>query len=446
MTPRIPRTLRSRLTILGVGAVAVWVVALTAAFNVVLARQLDAQASSVLRTRAEAVAATIAVENGQVVLREPAADDALDEGVWIYAGTRLLEQPPHAPQTLDRLAARLAGAGPRFLERDGLRGARLYALPVRVDGRPVATVVVSTSLTPYVRAERVALLASLALGALFVLGIWPAVRFTVGRALAPVHAMTRQAADWSEHDLGRRFGVAARPQELDDLAHTLDSVLDRLAAVVRHEQQLSGELSHELRTPLARIAAETDLLLSRERSPAEQRAAYASIADSTEHLRSILETLLTAARAAVAAAPGRCDVAVVVAGALARLSDASCAVRSDIPPSTVAGVDAAVLDRLLAPLLDNAIRYADSCVTVRARTAEGSVLLEVADDGPGIPAQARTSVFLPGTRGNPEDGHDGAGLGLALARRLTVAADGEIEAAADVSSGGAVLRVRLPAG
>ncbi len=445
MRPRVPRTLRSQLTILGVGAVAVWVVVLTAGFNVVLARQLDRQASGVLRARAQAAAATVVVERGRVVLREPAVDDALDQGVWIYAGTRLLERPTHAPSNLERLADGMAGTGPAFLERDGLHGARLYAQPITAGGRQVATVVVSTSLTPYVRAERVALLASLALGTLFVLGIWPAVRFAVGRALVPVHAMTRQAADWSEHDLSRRFGVATRPQELDDLAQTLDSVLDRLAAVVRHEQQLSGELSHELRTPLARIAAETDLLLRRERTPAEQRTAYASIAASTEHLRGILETLLTTARAGLGAAPGRCDVGAVVDGALARLAGARCRLVSTVPSGTAAGVDAAVLDRLLAPLLDNAVRYARSDVTVRARTTEGAVWLEVVDDGPGIASDRRDAVFAPGVRGNPDDGHDGAGLGLALARRLTAAADGVIEADANPAGEGAVMRVRLPA-
>lgn len=443
----LPRTLRSRLTVWGVAVVAVWVVGLTVGFNWVLARQLDNQVDDVLRTRAQAVSATVVVDDrGAVSLREPGDDAALDQGVWIYAGVRVLERPPRAPASVERLAEGLAGSGFRFVEKDGLRGARLYSYPVRRGGRQVATVVVSASLTPYVNAERVALLASAGLGVLFLLGIWPAVRLTVGRALAPVGAMTRQAADWSEHDLSRRFGAASRPEELETLAGTLDGVLDRLAAVVRHEQQLSGELSHELRTPLARIAAETDWLRARPRSAGELRSSHEAIADSARHLQEILETLLVTARAGLGAAPGSCEVGVVVASALDRHRDGSRHLQAQVQPGTVAGVDAAVLDRILGPVLENAVRYARSTVSVTAATRDAGVDIEVRDDGPGIREEDRDLVFVPGVRADPEDGHDGAGLGLALSRRLAAAVEGSVEVAPGSDRGGARVRVHLPAG
>lgn len=442
---RLPRTLRSRLTVWGVAVVAVWVVALTVGFNWLLSHQLDNQVDDLLRTRAQAVSATVDVDaGGRVSLREVVDDAALDEGVWIYAGTRAIERPPRAPASIERLAEGLVG-GSGFVEKEGLRGFRLLAYPVRYDGRQVSTVVVSESLTPYVNAERVALLASLGLGALFVLGIWPAVRLTVGRALAPVGAMTRQAADWSEHDLSRRFGAATRPEELATLAATLDSVLDRLAAVVRHEQQLSGELSHELRTPLARISAETDWLLARPRSAAELRTSHEAIADGTRHLLEILETLLATARAGLGAAPGSCEVAAVVDSALARHRDSGHRLEAAIEPGTVAGVDAAVLDRILGPVLENAVRYARSTVTVAGATRDGSVRLEVRDDGPGIRDGDRELVFVPGSRADPDDGHDGAGLGLALSRRLAAAVEGTVEVGPAGRPTGASIRVQVPA-
>ena len=79
--------------------------------------------------------------------------------------------------------------------------------------------------------------------------------------------MTRQAADWSEHDLDRRFALGPPHDELTELAATLDGLLDRLAASLRHERRFSAELSHELRTPLARVIAEAELALRREREP-----------------------------------------------------------------------------------------------------------------------------------------------------------------------------------
>jgi signal transduction histidine kinase len=92
--------------------------------------------------------------------------------------------------------------------------------------------------------------------------------------------MSAQASRWSERGAAERFGPASRPAELASLAASLDELLDRLAAVLRHEQQQSAELSHELRTPLARITAETDWLTARPRTPAQQRASHEAIATS----------------------------------------------------------------------------------------------------------------------------------------------------------------------
>ena len=83
---------------------------------------------------------------------------------------------------------------------------------------------------------------------------------------APGVRMTRQAAEWSEHDLDHRFALGAPHDELTELASTLDRLLDRLAASLRHERRFSAELSHELRTPLARVLAEAELALRRDAS------------------------------------------------------------------------------------------------------------------------------------------------------------------------------------
>ena len=73
--------------------------------------------------------------------------------------------------------------------------------------------------------------------------------------------MTRQAAEWSEHDLERRFSQGPPRDEFTTLAATLDGLLDRVAASLRHEQMLTAELSHELRTPLTAISAEAQYAL-----------------------------------------------------------------------------------------------------------------------------------------------------------------------------------------
>src|SRR5207244_1729862 len=76
-----------------------------------------------------------------------------------------------------------------------------------------------------------------------------AARWLLAASLRPVVRMTRQAADWSEHDLDHRFALGTPHDELTELAATLDGLLDRLAASLRHQRRFSAELPHELRAP-----------------------------------------------------------------------------------------------------------------------------------------------------------------------------------------------------
>ena len=273
---------------------------------------------------------------------------------------------------------------------------------------------------------------------------------TVGRALDPVREMTASAAEWSESDPDRRFGATPRPDELGDLARTFDALLGRVAASLRHEQRLSAELSHELRTPLARIVAEVELLQRRERSPEDRNEAYAVVARSAEQMSGILETLMAAARAEASPTTGRSEVGHVLdrvaegwAPALAKRHVALEVQRPTAP--MMAGVDAEVVERIVAPLIDNALRYARSRVILSASDAEGAIVLSVTDDGPGVAPDARERVFEPGARAPEVNGHRGAGLGLPLARRLAKAIGGDVSLGPTASDAGAEFRVRLPA-
>jgi signal transduction histidine kinase len=217
------------------------------------------------------------------------------------------------------------------------------------------------------------------------------------------------------------------------------------AELVRHEQRFSEELSHELRTPLARIQAEMDLLTSRPWNAAELRSAHLAIDRSTRAMRSILDTMMSAARSAHSTAVGRArldDVLPLLADAAGHGSGTPIVVHC--PVGLVVGVDADVLVRALSPVVDNALRFARSEVVVRAQREEGQIVVTVEDDGPGMTGEVAARAFEPGFRGTPEDGHAGAGLGLALVRRLVVAAGGTARATA--SPGGGRVTVTLPPG
>jgi signal transduction histidine kinase len=319
---------------------------------------------------------------------------------------------------------------------------RLFAQPIRGAGTQLGTVVTATSLEPYRRTSRAALRASVVLALLVILGAYLVTRRVVERALDPVTEMTEQAAQWSAHDVGQRFGDAPRPKELRDLAAGLDALLDRIGAVLRHEKQLAAELSHELRTPLSVVAAETELLQEGPRSDEERSRAYEVIAETTDRMGRLLDTLLVQAAQDVTDAPGRCAVEPVVRAALAA-TGTDLATSLVLTPGLEAGTSAEVLERVLAPLLGNAVRYATGRITVEGGRGAHGVRLVVSDDGPGVPPAFRDRVFEPGQRADTDDGHPGAGLGLALARRLVRSSGGDI--VLEDTEHGAAFAVLLPA-
>ena len=444
-----PPTLRGRLALAALVTAAVWVGLLATGFNVLLSGQLHAHADDILRTRAVAAAGLVGTgPGGKLVLREPPNDEALDANIWVYQGRRAVERPrgPAAVQReADRLAARPGGG---FAQSEGRPVSWLYALPVRSGHRQIAVVVSAVDVGPYDQATAVALWASGALVVLLLGGVYVVTRVVVARALRPVDQMTHRAAHWSAHDVEHRFGTAVRPAELDALAATLDALLARQSAALRHEQQLSAELSHELRNPLAAIVAETELLARGVRSEAEVRRAHGAIGAAADRMTRIVETLLSDARARTRESPGRCAVYPVIDAAVRGLArpEAGPAVVVVPPPMVppIAGLGADVVERILAPVLDNAVRYAATEVRISADRRDGTVEVVVRDDGPGVPAGWEETVFEPGRRADPGDGHTGAGLGLALALRLARAGGGDLRV--EPTARGAAFVLSLPPG
>jgi signal transduction histidine kinase len=258
--------------------------------------------------------------------------------------------------------------------------------------------------------------------------------------------MTRAAADWSAHDQQRRFGPGPRPDELGELASTFDELLDRLAASLRHEQRLSAELSHELRTPLARIAAQAELLSHRAQSPEELEEGLRAIGLNAEEMAAILDTLMKAARAELGLDRGRAELAAVLERLATRWQPAlaahGIALEVECPSGLHVGVDADVAERILTPLLQNAERHAVARVSLSAQRSGSAIVLHLGDDGPGIAEELRDAVFEPGRTAT---NGDGAGLGLALARRLARATGGDVDVVGGAGETGVRLRVRFPA-
>jgi len=442
--------LRRRLTLLVGGVALIAVAALTVGVNLALRSTLDGDASQLLRARAQAAGETIEVKGDRLHVDSGTEEPTPDAQVWIFADGQMLEQPVTATTVETDLATQLARSGGAELEDDG-SDLRLGALPIRPqDGSEIGTLVTSISLEPYERTEQRALLISIVFGLLVVTGMSAATWIVVGRALQPVARMTTDVADWSAHDLDRRFRVGEPSDELTALAATFDDLLDRIAAVLRHEKRFSAEISHELRTPLAAVAAEAELALRRERTAPEYRDALTQISRKARELTEILEMLLLTAREDAAPQTARTDLREPIVAAVAAVEDLArrcgVAVAIHVPDhSIVSAVESPTLRRLLGPVLENACAYGSSQVTVGLEAEDGHAVVTVADDGPGLAPEEAEMVFEPGARGGADRNQsapEGTGLGLSLARRLARALDGDFVSVA--ASTGARFEIRLP--
>jgi signal transduction histidine kinase len=441
------RNIRSRLLLIVVLALAAGLALATLGFNEALSRSTARDANTLLRTRAETQLGLLQLDRTGIHLT-PRRDDALvDSLVWVFDRTGKELEAPRARRTTDLAARSLAGSQAHFMNVPG-RDTRLYAQPVTRDGQRLGTLVTAMSLAPYEQTQRTALEASVIFAVFLLVIVAVAVFLLLRAAFRPVSAMVEQAASWSEHDLDRRFGPSDSEDELAALAATLDSLLERIAASLRHERRLSAEISHELRTPLARAISTAEIALRRPRSHSEYREALESVLRAAKDVSATVETLLKAAREETAVR-GIADADRVLRAAadgcagIAHERNVSLDVARAERPLRV-GVAADVAQRIVQPIVENACRYAATSVTAAIRRDGAQCVIEVANDGAGVESDERERIFEPGVRGSSglASGH-GAGLGLALARRLARAASGDVELAA--SNGQTAFLVRLPA-
>ena len=438
MTGRLRPGLRGRLMLAVLGGVGAALVVLTVGFNYALSRRLDHDALDALRSHAAAQLAALRVEDGRLTVPESPDAAALESRTWVFAGRKALESPRTDPRN-DRAAARIA-AGPRRTADVPDTETRLYVVPVVRERRRLGAVVSGISLDPYERTRNTALIASLVFAALVLAVVGIASRWLLAGALRPVARMTAQAGEWSDTRADRRFALGEPHDELTQLAATLDRLLDRLDAVLRREQRLTAELSHELRTPLASIAAEAQLALRRERSGEQYRSGFEAVLAATTRMQRTLDALLAAARAELGTQEASSDArecAVAAAGDCARLAEER-GIELELPPPSAplrVAADPDLVERALAPLVENACRYGRRTVRLTLARNGRQVSLTVDDDGPGVAREERERIFEPGSRGAAGEGDSGAGLGLALSRRLARAAGGDVRAEAGEGGG-----------
>jgi two-component system, OmpR family, sensor kinase len=325
-------------------------------------------------------------------------------------------------------------------------GSRLLTTPVttRTHGRVVLIVGAtlderSTALSNL--AVLLALVAPLALIIASVAGYGLA-----SAALRPVELMRRRAAAVSASEPGRRLPLPAADDEIRRLGATLNAMLERLEESFAREQTFVANASHELRTPLATLKTEVELALRRERPADELRQALVSVNDEVDRLSALADDLLVLARSGEAGLPIR-RVEINAIDLLGRVRDRFDPQHTTISVSdpddvTLVG-DPERLEQALGDLVDNALRYGGSKVTMRALAHEQQVELHVEDAGPGFPPGFEEEAFERFTRASPGRAGRGAGLGLSIVRTIAQAHGGDAHAA-NRPAGGADVWIVIP--
>lgn len=356
------------------------------------------------------------------------------------------------------LTTTAAGAGAHTRAHGGVRtGARRGVRHVRRDLRPLdpvrsikaklgllvsASVVASTVFTWY---------------ALFVLGL--PVRYTLPVVVAVCLMITQVLAHGMTSPLRQmtaavREMAAGRPvppvratsrDEVGELARAFTAMAGDLLTADQQRKDLMANVGHELRTPVAAVRAQLENLVDGVREADGE--AMAELLDQVERLGELVDDLLDLAKAEAGVAPlsrRRLEVEPLARDVVGQVG----AVRTgrvlvvDIPPGLRAYADPARLRQVLLNLVDNATRHTPcgGRVDVVARTRDGNLILEVTDDGPGIPRDQWDAVFERFRRGPGTDG--GTGLGLAIARWAVALHNGRI--AVVPAPRGCRIRVVLP--
>jgi two-component system, OmpR family, sensor kinase len=358
--------------------------------------------------------------------------------------------PPKLPATITGLRQ----VGPdlvRYFTVPATSGSGRYRVRASLDNGSTNTLIIATSLAgvdgTLHRLLLIELFVSLAvLGAIVVLGLW-----IVRLGLRPLEAIGKTADQIAGGDLSHRVERAEPRTEVGRLGLVLNSMLDRIEASDRRLRRFVADASHELRTPLAAVRAYAELFeRGADKRPDDLARAMRGISRESERMSELVEDLLLLARLDEGQPLEResVDLAELAAEAVetARAVDPSRPIDLEVESARVLG-DRARLRRVLDNLLGNVRSHtpAGTPAHVRVRTENGSAVIEVSDEGPGLPAGELDSVFRRFYRADASRSRDngGVGLGLSIVAAIAQAHEGTVSAGA-APGGGATFRVALP--
>jgi len=262
------------------------------------------------------------------------------------------------------------------------------------------------------------------MGAAVVLAAW--LTAVLARWLArPVEELAEAAARLAAGDprpLGRRYGVA----DLDQVADGLDTSARRLSSLLAADRELAVDASHQLRTPLTALSMRLEEMIAAADDPDVVREEGSAALTQAERLADVVTQLLSPSRRANASSAALTGIDEIVRQQVTEWQPAFRRVRRKLVVIGERGLQAHVtpggLAQVLATLLDNALMHGGGTVTLQTSQNSRSVVIEVRDEGKGVPPELASRIFERSVSGRPE----GTGLGLALARTMAAADGGRV--------------------
>jgi len=282
---------------------------------------------------------------------------------------------------------------------------------------------------------------------------WIAGLLFVGRTLHPLERIRRQAEQISRTSLAERVPEPEVGTEFKRLARTFNEMLERLERAFEDLQNFAADAAHELRTPLANLRAELETSLQSPQPVSDP--VLSSLAEEIDRMNRIVTDLLTLAKLDLrqyALRRERVCLAPIVAEVCETWQPMAAERKIDLGVGDCAEAaidgDPVALRRVLMNLTENAVKYnrEGGRVTLSLRGGNGSVTLEIADTGPGIPPEHLPLLFRRFYRVDKARSREtgGAGLGLAICKSFVEAHEGKIEVASEVGKG-TTFTVTLPA-
>jgi two-component system, OmpR family, heavy metal sensor histidine kinase CusS len=270
------------------------------------------------------------------------------------------------------------------------------------------------------------------------------------RGIRPVRKMGETAARIGSSTLYERLDRSGLPSELSELASTFNDMLDRLEESFARLSRFSSDIAHELRTPLQNLRGGAEVILSKDRQPAEYKDLLGSFLEEYQRLSTLIDRLLFLARADQPQTQIQREE-VDLKRELGLLQDfyglsageSGIMVKVDAPEGLSANLDRSLFQRAVGNLVENSLKHtpAGGSILLRSYNGDGNVHVEVCDTGKGIPQDQVSKVFDRFYRVDPSrtPSSGGAGLGLSIVKSIMSLHAGTVEIKSQEERGTTVL-------